>query len=152
MLFYISVIHNILLYILNEIFIFLYYRYSGEYNNTIAGHAIHTKSAQNNNGYIPFANYSLDYSPPPLSLHQQQQQQHLSHPHPQQQQYHHTLNLRSNTAHHPTVHMNGQISSGNLTLTRNRNDLRQDNGLPNIQQGSLNSLQNGLLGNYKIII
>lgn len=42
--------------------------------------------------------------------------------------------------------MNGQIPTGNLSLTRNRTaELRQDNGLPNIQ-GSLNSLQNGLLG------
>lgn len=44
--------------------------------------------------------------------------------------------------------MNGQIPSGNLSLTSNRLDLRQDNGLPNIQ-GSLNSLQNGLLGMFK---
>lgn len=58
--------------------------------------------------------------------------------------------MRSNGGNqiNATTTMNGQIPSGNSSLTRNRvNDIRQDNGLPNIQ-GSMNSLQNGLLGKY----
>lgn len=82
------------------------------------------KSGQNNNGYVPYVDYARDYSPPPQ-----------------------TLSLRSNGSQMTaTTTMNGQIPTGNLSLTRNRvNDIRQENGLPNIQ-GSVNSLQNGLLG------
>lgn len=95
-------------------------RYSGEYTDTLG--QLQPKSGQNNNGYVPYVDYSRgDYSPPP-----------------------HTLANRTNTANslNNMSHMNGQIPSGNLSLTRNRHDLRQDNGLPT---GSSNSLQNGLL-------
>ncbi|XP_037026673.1 irregular chiasm C-roughest protein isoform X1 [Bradysia coprophila] len=97
-----------------------HYRYSGEYTDTLG--QLQPKSGQNNNGYVPYVDYSRgDYSPPP-----------------------HTLANRTNTANslNNMSHMNGQIPSGNLSLTRNRHDLRQDNGLPT---GSSNSLQNGLL-------
>lgn len=104
-------------------------RYSGDYTDTL-GH-LQPKSGQNNNGYVPYVDYARDYSPPPA---------------------HNLATIRnggvggggshSNTLNTSSSHMNGQISGGNMSLTRN---LRQDNGLPNVQ-GSLNSLQNGLLG------
>lgn len=123
-------------------------RFSGDYTDSLG--QLQSKSGQTNNGYVPYVDYARDYSPPP----------------------HQTLTLRSNggsnsilanttttsgaspstqTVHNTsTLHMNGQIpNSGNFSLTRNRLDLRQDNGLPNVHhhhQGSLNSLQNGLLG------
>lgn len=97
---------------------------------------------QNNNGYIPYAEYIRDYSPPPP--------QNLNTLRNLNNNYSGSSINNSNTNSNATLtistsHMNGQIPSGNLSLTRNRNDLRQDNGLPNVQS-SMNSLQSGLLG------
>lgn len=99
------------------------YRFSGDYTDSAT---IQLKSGQNNNGYVPYS-YALDYSPSPHT---------------------HTLpNRNGNSNNNVTSTMNGHIPSGNLSLTRNRPDLRQDNGLPNVQ-GSLNSLPNGLIGKF----
>lgn len=122
-------------------------RYSGDYTDAL-GH-LQIKSGQNNNGYVPYVDYSRDYSPPPSQL----------------QRNYNTLNSTGNygtqlglgnnmaaVTSPPTsqssqqLQMNGQLPGGNLSLTRQRqHELRQDNGLPSIQS-SMNSLPNVLLG------
>lgn len=111
--------------------------------------------------------YARDYGSATLTLghHQQHsQQQHPPHhhqhtlPHRQHQQHQHHLNHHhqhsgSNATLHSAVTLNGGQQllgpNGNMSLTRNRLDLRQDNGLPNVGQapiGSMQSLQNSLMG------
>ena len=97
------------------------------------------KQGQNNNGYVPYVDYSRDYSPPPQHLQQYRTLQPSS-----------TCNNTSLSNHISTTtasHLNGQMPNGNLSLTRNRPELRQDNGLPNIQS-SMTSLPNVLLSEY----
>lgn len=110
-------------------------RYSSEYSEALS--QLQPKSGQNNNGYVPYLDYTREFSPPS-----------------------HTLPLRNgsssnnatlNNSLHVTSNLNGQVTGGNLSLTRNRLDLRQDNGLPNVQ-GSLSSLQNGLLGKCEYLV
>lgn len=97
------------------------YRYSGDYTDPL-GHLQQLKSGQNNNGYVPYVDYARDYSPPPQTL----------------------TAIRTSSAA-----MNGQLpTGGNFSLNRHRTtELRQDNGLPSVQN-SLNSLPNGFLGEY----
>lgn len=114
------------------------------------------KSGQNNNGYVPYVDYTRDYSPPPSQL---------------QRNYNtlgstggggvigvgsnsYSTHLNLTTANNtPTSQssqqLNGQLPGGNLSLTRNRQELRQENGLPSIQS-SMNSLPNVLLGKSTI--
>lgn len=94
-----------------------------------------TKVGLSNGGYIPYNDYSRDYSPPnsirALKNH-----------------------LVSSSAHSPlmnpttvTSSMNGGINNNNnntYSLTRNR-ELRQDNGLPTIP---LNTMPNGIISKY----
>lgn len=125
-------------------------RYSGDYTSAAAAvdSLVHLqqqqqpKSGQNNNGYVPYVDYTRDYNPPT---------HHMQHTLPLMRNgqavgaaINHDLHIPSTTTATTTL-LNG--GGGNFSsLTRNRLDLRQDNGLPNLLQGSLSSLQNGLLG------
>ncbi|XP_063704901.1 irregular chiasm C-roughest protein [Culicoides brevitarsis] len=118
------------------------YRYSGDYTDAL-GH-LQLKSGQNNNGYVPYVDYSRDYSPPPSQL----------------QRNYNTLSstgtyvtgaVTSPPTSQSSQQLNGQLPGGNLSLTRNRQqELRQDNGLPSIQS-SMNSLPNVLLGHQALL-
>lgn len=124
------------------------YSYSGDYTDAL-GH-LQIKSGQNNNGYVPYVDYSRDYSPPPSQLQRNYNTMNST------GNYSTQLGLANNTtitmSSPPTsqssqqLQLNGQLPGGNLSLTRNRQqELRQDNGLPSIQS-SMNSLPNVLLG------
>jgi hypothetical protein len=116
-------------------------RYSGDYTDMMQ-----TKIGLTNNGYIPYStDYSRDYSPP-HSLTQVRNSTSLKN---------HLLatsNTPTNPAASPstttsnTPYMNGQLPNhqpiDHYSLGRNRQELRQDNGLPAIP---LNQMPNGLL-------
>lgn len=106
------------------------HRYSGDYSDLHMA----TKVGLTNNGYIPYNDYTRDYSPPnsmrsniPTSL---------------------KNHLISSSGHSPLINStqnvtgNGGIDS--YTLGRNR-ELRQDNGLPTIP---LNTMPNGIISKY----
>lgn len=125
-------------------------RYSGDYTDAL-GH-LQIKSGQNNNGYVPYVDYTRDYSPPPSQLQRNYNTINST------GNYSTQLGLANNTTVTTTMsspptsqssqqlQLNGQLPGGNLSLTRNRQqELRQDNGLPSIQS-SMNSLPNVLLG------
>jgi hypothetical protein len=92
-----------------------------------------TKVGLSNGGYIPYHDYSRDYSPP-NSI--RALKNHLV------SSVHSPL-MNSTTV---TSSMNGVINNNNNTysLTRNR-ELRQDNGLPTIP---LNTMPNGIISKY----
>jgi hypothetical protein len=146
-----------------------FHRYSGDYTDAM-GH-FQSKSGQNNNGYVPYVDYTRDYSPPPQSL------THLrSLTNSSTVTYNSSNNSVTNAntttsnnvlsmSNHltqssntmsasaapsiATTQLNGQLlSNGNLSLQRNPHrlqELRQDNGLPSLQN-SMNSLPSALLG------
>lgn len=115
-------------------------RYSGDYTDSL-GH-LQTKAGQNNNGYIPYVDYARDYSPPPQTLTQLRS---LNNNNSNNSSY--SNNLSNNLTTSNSQHMNGQLPNGNLSLQRNRQEIRQENGLPNIPN-SMSSLPNGLLSEY----
>jgi hypothetical protein len=90
-----------------------------------------TKVGLTNNGYIPYNDYSRDYSPPNSMRTATSLKNHLI----------------SSSGHSPLINstpvtMNGGID--NYSLGRNR-ELRQDNGLPSIP---LNTMPNGIISKY----
>jgi hypothetical protein len=164
-------INYFILLFINWFFFFLIFsknRYSGDYTDAM-GH-LQAKSGQNNNGYVPYVDYSRDYSPPPQSLTHLRNLTNSSN-----LTYNSSNNSVTNSHNIPssnvlsmsnhltqsstiittpsiaTTQMNGQLlSNGNLSLQRNPHrlhELRQDNGLPNLQN-SMNSLPNALLGKF----
>lgn len=126
--------------------------FSGDYTDSMPPamhHVVLPKtlntSGHNNNGYVPYNNSTAgDYA----SIGMRDYAAHPSHTLPNN---HNQLRLHNNTTgsnatiHHSTTGtLNGQLANGNLSLTRNRLDLRQDNGLPNVMlPGSMGSLASG---------
>lgn len=107
------------------------HRYSGDYSDMHMA----TKVGLSNGGYIPYHDYSRDYSPP-NSI--RALKNHLV------TSSGHSPLINSNTV---TPSMNGGINHNNnntYSLTRNR-ELRQDNGLPTIP---LNTMPNGIISKY----
>lgn len=128
--------------------------FSGDYTDSVLQHAAAAAATagatgpNNNNGYVVPAGTSGEYGGGPPHAHVGQHT--LPHPH-----HLHRGGLHSGS--NATLHsaLNGGGVNGNMSLTRNRLDLRQDNGLPNLGQspqqqasvGSMQSLQSGgLLG------
>lgn len=124
----------------------LKFRYSGDYTDAALGH-LQVKSGQNNNGYVPYVDYARDYSPPPSQLQSQRNYNCNTTSSSNSYSTHLSLTTSNNalTSQSPHQQLNGQLPGGNLSLTRNRPELRQDNGLPSIQN-SMNSIPNVLLG------
>lgn len=118
-----------------------------------------TKSGQNNNGYVPYVDYARDYSPPPSQLQRNFNNTLTTSGSGNSYSTHLSLATSNNALTSQSVaaaqaaaaaaavthQLNGQLPGGNLSLTRNRPELRQDNGLPSIQN-SMNSIPNVLLG------
>lgn len=107
-------------------------RYSGDYTDM----HVAQKIGLTNNGYIPYNDYSRDYSPPnSMRTTGTSLKNHLI----------------ASSGHSPlistpvTTTMNGGID--HYSLGRNR-ELRQDNGLPSIP---MNTMPNGILSKYYII-
>lgn len=102
-------------------------RYSGDYTDM----HVATKIGLTNNGYIPYNDYTRDYSPPnsmrtSLKNH-----------------------LLGSSGHSPLISTPVTINGGidHYSLGRGR-ELRQDNGLPSIP---LNTMPNGIMSKYYII-
>lgn len=120
-----------------------FFRYSGDFTDSF-GHIQTTKLGVNNNGYIPYVDYNRDYTPPP-----QQHSLTLNHQH--------TKPMHTSLANHliigtstttPTITSAsivgitpGGIANGTYSLTRNRAEMRLENGLPM----SMSSIPNGLM-------
>ena len=105
-------------------------RYSGDYTDM----HVAKKIGLTNNGYMPYSDYSRDYSPPnSMRTNTTSLKNHL-------------IASSGHSPHMTTpVSMNGGID--HYSLGRNR-ELRQDNGLPSIP---LNSLPNGMISKYYTI-
>lgn len=102
-------------------------------------------------GYVPYADYQSHYSPPPQYLTTiANNKQHHQQQHPQQQQQHHQHqphpNHSSLVATLPMTFLNGGGSlTGSIIGSR---DIRQDNGLPPSNGGSIiSSSPNGSCSN-----
>lgn len=105
-------------------------RYSGDYTDM----HVATKIGLTNNGYIPYHDYSRDYSPPnSMRTNNTSLKNHLI----------------ASSGHSPLIStpvtMNGGID--HYSLGRNR-ELRQDNGLPSIP---MNTMPNGIMSKYYTI-
>lgn len=105
-------------------------RYSGDYTDM----HVATKIGLTNNGYIPYNDYTRDYSPPNgMRTNNTSLKNHLL----------------ASSGHSPLISspatMNGGID--HYGLGRNR-ELRQDNGLPSIP---LNTMPNGIMSKYYTI-
>ncbi|KAG5684445.1 hypothetical protein PVAND_013679 [Polypedilum vanderplanki] len=103
------------------------HRYSGDYSDM----HVATKVGLTNNGYIPYSDYSRDYSPP-NSMRTNITASLKNH-------------LISSSGHSPLINstpvtMNSTIDS--YTLGRGNRELRQDNGLPTIP---LSTMPNGII-------
>lgn len=101
-------------------------RYSGDYTDM----HVATKIGLTNNGYIPYNEYTRDYSPNSMRTHSTSLKNHLI----------------ASSGHSPLINtpvtMNGGID--HYSLGRNR-ELRQDNGLPSIP---LSTMPNGIMSKY----
>lgn len=105
-------------------------RYSGDYTDM----HVATKIGLTNNGYIPYSDYSRDYSPPnSMRANSTSLKNHL------------IASSGHSPLINPPVTMNGGID--HYSLGRNR-ELRQDNGLPSIP---LNTMPNGMMSKYYAI-
>lgn len=105
----------------------------------------------NNNGYVPYCDYSRDYSPPLHSLNSLRTnntslKSHLiassGHSNPSINPSNTTSSSVINMNNTPTSYMNGHLPIDHYSLGRHRQELRQDNGLPSIQ---MNTLPNGII-------
>lgn len=119
-------------------------RYSADFTDSF-GNLQTTKLGVNNNGYIPYVDYSRDYTPPPTSLT-------LNHTKPTHTSLSNHLIMCTSTAA-PTITSasivgitTGSITNGTYSLTRNRPFDRYNNGLPM----SLSSIPNGFINNSKL--
>jgi hypothetical protein len=99
-------------------------RYSGDYTDM----HVAQKIGLTNNGYIPYNDYSRDYSPNSMRTNNTSLKNHLL----------------ASSGHSP--HINGGID--HYSLGRNR-ELRQDNGLPSIP---LSTMPNGIISKYYTVI
>jgi hypothetical protein len=121
-----------------------HHRYSGDYSDM----HVATKVGLTNNGYIPYNDYTRDYSPPNSMRNNNNNNITSLKNH-----------LISSSGHSPLINstqpitMNGSIDSNyattnstmtTMTLGRNR-ELRQDNGLPSIP---LSTMPNGIISKY----
>lgn len=87
---------------------------------------IATKVGLTNNGYIPYNDYTRDYSPPNSMR----------------------TGLKNHlTGHSPLINSTQNVNGGidSYTLGRGNRELRQDNGLPTIP---LNTMPNGIISKY----
>lgn len=105
-------------------------RYSGDYTDM----HVATKIGLTNNGYIPYNDYSRDYSPPSsMRTNSTSLKNHLI----------------ASSGHSPLINtpatINGSID--HYSLGRNR-ELRQDNGLPSIP---MSTMPNGMMSKYYTI-
>lgn len=114
-------------------------RYSGDFTDSF-GHLQTTKLGLNNNGYIPYVDYSRDYTPPPSLT--------LNHVKPTHTSLSNHLIIGTSTAA-PTITSasivgitTGSITNGTYSLTRNRPLNRLNNGLP---MNMASSIQNGMM-------
>ncbi|XP_052562384.1 irregular chiasm C-roughest protein-like isoform X1 [Culex pipiens pallens] len=108
------------------------YRYSGDFTDSFCQLPAAVNNTKNSNGYVPYVDYSRDYSPPATAHLMQQFRTSTS-----------SSNINNSSAGIGGHHQN-HISA--MTLGRHHrkaSELRQDNGLPSIQ-GSLSSLPNGI--------
>lgn len=104
-------------------------RYSGDYTDM----HVAQKIGLTNNGYIPYNDYSRDYSPNSMRTNNTSLKNHL-------------LSSSGHSPHiNPPVTMNGGID--HYSLGRNR-ELRQENGLPAIP---LSTMPNGIISKYYTI-
>lgn len=101
-------------------------RYSGDYTDM----HVAQKIGLTNNGYIPYNDYSRDYSPNSMRTNNTSLKNHLL----------------ASSGHSPHINtMNGGIDHYSLGRSR---ELRQDNGLPSIP---LNTMPNGIMSKYYTI-
>jgi hypothetical protein len=131
-------------------YLFFSIRYSGDFTDSF-GHIQTTKLGVNNNGYIPYVDYNRDYTPPP------QHSLTLNHQHSKPM---HTTSLANHliigtSTTTPTITSAsivgitpGGIANGTYSLTRNRAEMRLENGLPM----SMSSIPNGLMSKLQSII
>ncbi|CRK89536.1 CLUMA_CG003280, isoform A [Clunio marinus] len=120
------------------------FRYSGDFTDSF-GHLQTTKIGVNNNGYIPYVDYSRDYTPPPSLT--------LNHVKPTHTSLSNHLIMSTSTAA-PTITSasivgitTGSITNGTYSLTRNRPLDRSYNGLPI----SMSSIPNGMTNNQSLL-
>lgn len=112
-------------------------RYSGDYTDM----HVATKIGMTNNGYIPYSEYSRDYSPPNSISQLRTNNTSLKN------------HLIASSGHSPLINppvtssiMNGGID--HYSLGRHRQELRQDNGLPSIP---MNTMPNGIISEYYLL-